>query len=499
MLINLDFLKVGATWPPVGEGKRLKKYEKNRLIFEGEHEKVYQDSFKRITRVIGNFEDVVSYSVITNYQKLVSLKIADFLLGEPPKISCGDDESKEQTSLDTIIENSDLFNVCYSSAIDISRFGDSILNVYQNEEGKGIIDITQPSFYFKVVDPKNIRKVQHHVLAHTYRVEKPNTRTLFGIDMETQYDHYLYVEIHSKGFYEKVTFKLNEYENLIIGVHEDVERVDTGLDDFAILPIHNLMTSDRIYGIDDYTDLDSIISEIEVRISQISKILDKHAEPSVQGPSSALFRDMDGQWKLKMGNYFPRDNSEDPPVEYITWDAQLQANFQVIEKLVNILAVVSEMGSAIFDSEMKVGQATSGTALRRMMISPLAKVSRVRMNFDTVLKKALKLCSQLGGEGVIDLTDEKINIFWNDGLPDDPMEQANLMALRTGNKATLSQYSAIQRLDNLSDEDTEKELMAILQDEKDNNPLSNMNFDYGKSMEVEEIQEDEVDEEVDIK
>ena len=51
-----------------------------------------------------------------------------------------------------------------------------------------------------------------------------------------------------------------------------------------------MLTSDRVYGIDDYSDLDSIISELEVRISQISKILDKHAEPSVQGPSSALVR-----------------------------------------------------------------------------------------------------------------------------------------------------------------------------------------------------------------
>ena len=32
----------------------------------------------------------------------------------------------------------------------------------------------------------------------------------------------------------------------------------------------------------------------------------------------------------------------------------------------------------------------------------------------------------------------------------------------------------------VSDEDTQKELEAILKDEKDNNPLSNMNFDYGK-------------------
>ena len=242
-----------------------------------------------------------------------------------------------------------------------------------------------------------------------------------------------------------------------------------------------------MYGIDDYSDLDSIISELEVRISQISKILDKHAEPSVQGPSSALVRNPHtGEWQLKMGNYFPRDTVEDPPVEYITWDAQLEANFKIIEKLINILSVVSEMGSAIFDNEAKAGQIASGTALRRMMISPLAKTNRVRMRFDAGIKKAIKLCSQLGGDGIIDLSKEKINIFWNDGLPGDPKEEAEVMAIRTGNKSTISQYSAIQRLDGLSDEDTAKEIEAIKQDEVNNNPLSNMNFDYGKEDDLDE-------------
>jgi len=37
---------------------------------------------------------------------------------------------------------------------------------------------------------------------------------------------------------------------------------ETGIDDFLVVPVHNLSTSDRIYGIDDYSDLDSIIQEL---------------------------------------------------------------------------------------------------------------------------------------------------------------------------------------------------------------------------------------------
>ena len=64
------------------------------------------------------------------------------------------------------------------------------------------------------------------------------------------------------------------------------------------------------------------------------------------------------------------------------------------------------------------------------------------------------------------------------------------MNIRTGGKATLSQFSAILRLDNLSDEDTQAELQAIQEDSNINNPLSNLNMfndlDLENKEEVEE-------------
>ena len=487
MLTSLDFLKIGQKFPPAIETPRLQRYFQNKRIFEGEHELVYKENFNRIARHIGNFEQVVSYSVLANFQKLITLKIADFMLGEEPTILCSDDNSLEQQTIDNIIENSDLFNIAYSSVIDLSRYGDSVLNIYMNEEGKGIIDITQPSFYFKVVDPQNIRKVQCHVLCHKYKKLKPKTilNTLFND--ESQYDDFLYTEVHTKGYVQKTTYKLNK-TCYIESIEESSKQEATGLDDFAIIPIHNLLTSDRVYGIDDYNDIDSIISEIEVRLSQIAKILDKHAEPSMQGPETALTYNKDTRkYELRTGNYFPRMDEKDAKVEYITWNAQLDASFKQVEKLINILAVISEMGSAIFDFDNKLGTAASGTALRRMLINPLAKTKRVRNNLDKALKKAIKLCSQLGGEGITDLTKEKINIFWKDGLPDDDKEAAEIMNIRTGGKSTLSQYSAIKRLDNLSDEDTQAELNAILDDENSNNPFNNINNFNDLDDEVEEV------------
>ena len=80
---------------------------------------------------------------------------------------------------------------------------------------------------------------------------------------------------------------------------------------------------DCIFGHDDYTDIDSIVSEILVRIGQISRILDKHASPSVQGPSSAIEKDpVSGEWTLKMGNY----NEEG---KFLPWSLRIAQNLVI--------------------------------------------------------------------------------------------------------------------------------------------------------------------------
>ena len=148
------------------------------------------------------------------------------------------------------------------------------------------------------------------------------------------------------------------------------------------------------------------------------------------------------------------------------------------------------MGSAIFDFDNKLGTAASGTALKRMLISPLAKTKRIRNSVDIALKKAIKLCSQLGGENIVDLSKEKINIFWQDGLPNDDLEEANIMNVRTGGKATISQYSAIKRLDNLTDEDAQSELDAIQVEESVSNPMKKMkNNAHSHKVKITENQE----------
>lgn len=464
MLTSLSFLEIGQQWPPKCECKRMEMYYRNRELFIGEHASVYEQDLKRIERVIGNFQEVVSYPTVLNFQRLMSLKISDLLMGEPPKIKAGDDDSKEQKSVEAIVKNSQLFDTCYQAAIDVSRFGDGLLNVRSTGEKGGIIDITQPPIWYPIVSADNVKDIQYHVLAWCYDSTEGNTER-----------HYLKAQIHSKGSYEERIYLLDAHTIMRL---VDSTVVKTKMSDFAIVQISNVITSDRATGLDDYTDIDSIIAELMVRVGQISRILDKHASPSMSGPASALERDpQSGEWRLKTGNFFPRDSNDDPSVEYITWDAQLTANFTQIEKLVNFLYTISEMGSAIFgDTTQTTGSAASGTALKRLMISPLAKVNRIRMRFDSALKKALVLCSELGGKDIVSLKDVDISITWQDGLPSDPTEEANIINLRTAGAQTMSRQRVLTQYDGMSADDADEEIEKIDEDSSASAPMSLPSF-----------------------
>ena len=407
MLTSLSFLSPGQPWPPPTEAERLERYAQNRLLFEGKHELVYKDWIRLLRE-----DQQATLEMVLNWHKRLTLLFADLLLGEPPRISAGDQDSPEQEAIERIIEDNGLMNVAYEVVLDLSRFGTGIFKI--RYDGRAIIEGQQPAIWFPVIKPDNIKEIQAHVLAWAYEddiQERGKTVT----------KKYLQTEIHERG---KITTAKYPIENNIIGPAIEQEETETGVDEFLIVPVNNVLTTDRVTGLDDYSDLDSIIQELETRIAQISRILDKHADPNMYGPDTALEHDpATGQWGYRGGGkYFPVSQGEQPP-GYVTWDGQLEAAFKQIDLLMEQLYILSETSAAAF-GQLKSGLAESGTALRRLMMTPLAKVNRIRMRFDPALKEVLWLASLLekaqGMSGAVVLED--IHIDWKDGLPDDDVE-----------------------------------------------------------------------------
>lgn len=436
MQTSLDFLNIGESWPPLDERERLNVYAQNKKLFEGKHDEVFSNWIK----ILRN-DQQATLELILNWHKRLSVLWADLLLGEPPDITAGEDKI-QQESLQRIMDSNDFLNTCYEVVLDISRYGTGIFKI--RFDGRGIIEGQPPSVWFPVVKPDNIKEFTAHVLAWSYREGERE---------------YLRCEIHEKGLITTRTYVLGNGE--IRGLMEE-EVQETGVDDFLVIPVNNIVTTDRITGLDDYTDLDTIIQELETRIAQISRILDKHADPNMYGPDSALIVDPDsGQASFSAGgSYFPVSPGDVPP-GYVTWDGQLDASFRQIDLLLQQLYIMSETSAAAF-GQLKSGLAESGSALKRLMMAPLAKTNRVRLRFDPAIKRALKLASLLekaqGMQGAIEV--EQVHIDWQDGLPDDPAEETGIETARyTTGLSSLE--SSLRRLDGLTGDALEEEVQRI--------------------------------------
>ncbi len=445
MLTDMNFLQPGKAWPPPTEVERLTLYDNNRKLFEGKHDQVFKD-WVRLLRE----DQQATLEIILNWHKRLSTLWADLLLGEPPRISAGDKNTPEQQAVERLVRDNDLINVAYEVALDVSRYGTGIFKVRFDK--RGIIEAQQPAVWFPVVKPDNVKEIVAHVLAYTYDVEE---KGLFGTRKQT----YLKAEIHERGKITTATYLLRDG---MIAAEQEREEQETGVDDFLVIPVNNILTTDRITGLDDYSDLDSIIQELEIRVAQISRILDKHADPNMYGPDTALEQDpKTGEWTFRGGGkYFPVGQGEEPP-GYVTWDGQLEAAFRQIELLMEQLYILSETSAAAF-GQLKSGLAESGSALRRLMMAPLAKTNRIRMRFDPALKKVLQLASALevaqGMPGAVKL--ENIHITWQDGLPQDDKEAVeNEVQRYTAGLSSLE--SSLKRLDGLEGEALQQEVERI--------------------------------------
>ena len=438
MLTNLSWLEPGQTFPPLAEKERLDAYKQNEKLFLTKHSEVWKSSFDKLASLYR--KRGLDVETVLNYHQLLSKKTADFVCSEPPVIEFDGEAGNE---LETLLNSQSFFSLLYEAIIDVSRFGNGVLKVVDKRA-----TIIFAGHWFPVVAPNDLKYITHHVVAYPIN---PNNSGKF-----TQ----LYVEIHTPGAIETRTYGFDSRNGVAGVIMELVESETTtiaALTDFAVFPLSNVTHSGSIFGLDDYAIINSIIAKIMWRLHCADSIMDKHSEPSVTGPSSALEKDeRTGLWLFKAGNYFARDTNESPDVDYVTWDGNLDSNFREIELLLNQLYILSEMGAA-FTEGSSDGAASSGTALKLRLVSPRIKAQRIAGINDAMVRAVIVALAGVNG---LHIDDSRLTLSWQDGLPDDPVEDANRRAVETGGKPTKSQYSAIKER-GLSDAETEAELEQI--------------------------------------
>ncbi len=457
--------------------KRLDNYKRSKQLFKGQHYEV----FERVQRWLEKETDKSMVYIICNFAGLISKVSADMLFGEQVKYVAGEPDSTEQTLMDQITGNNNLQTLNYEMSLSSSWRGETIYKLrygkktgHENEDEHSIIEAVSPSHFYPVLHPDNIRGLKGGDFAWV---------------KEQGDKKYLRIERQRPGQIINELWKMESGGSKILGQakldtfpeYKDLEEVqETGFPDLLFKFVPNWRLEDEFWGISDYFDMETLFDELNNRFSRISRVLDKHESPFLILPPGTMKQDPNNpdRWYIEKEDLQaieidPEDTSSKDLPRYLTWDAELEAAFKQINKLLEIAFFVSETSPDAFGMGER-GSAESGRALKFRLMRLLAKINRKKIYFDEALKYVIRAAVQLENEhggGGIDLDKLDLRLEWGDGVPADPMEQAQVESIRTGGKATTSRRSAVRRLDDLEGEDLDSELEAIDDDEAGQVPV----------------------------
>lgn len=420
MLYDMSFLNPGSCYPPECQEKRLQDYRFYERLFDLCD---FSDFNELGCRLYVNFDTIFKLPVLLGFQRLTTIKLADMVIGASPSITVNKDDDMTDKISD-LRDQTDFDNKMYQALIDYSRYGVTIFRLFNDDEymyeNKGNFAVWNPKEWFPVIRDDGTRRIVEHVL-----MWKKNIGTLENPIYR------LVVQRHpiQGGKYYQEEYELSG-EVLSVGKQLSFEEIDTKGAPCLVQYVANLPSTTNIYGTSDYKIINELVLKATERMRQILYILDKHADPSMTGPATMLTTNENtGELEFKAAKFYAVSPGEEHP-EYLTWDGQLDAAFKALEILLNQIYVMSEMGAALMSSNNSTGQAISGTAMRYKMISPLEKARRVCNAFTLPIKKLISGLIKI--EYNKDVSYKEINVTWEDSLPKDPREIAELSRLQAG-------------------------------------------------------------------
>ena len=427
----LDF----STYPPRGHQDRITAYERFEKLFLGRHKELWnlQPGKYQLRRYI-----------VANFAGLISRLSADLLFGEHPDFLAPDDEEEGQEALDDLVVRNGLQLMCYESALANSFRGDAVVKVRWGkrsptaEEPEAIIEETPASIFFPEVDEDDVRRVLRLALAWPKR-DPANPSVM-----------YLRIEEHEPGTIRHRLMRFSggrateQVPLATLEAYQDLpEEEETGLDHIPVFHVPNFRYGSRFWGISDYEGLESLFEATNNRLSQIDVVLDKHVAPKIILPPG--FIDEEGRVRFDRMEAIEIDPGTSPP-SYMTWEGQLAAAYQQVDRLLDLMFITSETAPSAFGLD-KFGIAESGRALRLRLLRTLAKINRKRLYYDAALKAALLTAQILDvthGSGGYEPAEPTIQ--WADGLPEDMVEMVEIESQRL-TAGNTSMESSVRRLD----------------------------------------------------
>ena len=373
------------------------------------------------------------------------------------------DNQEASNAIDRIIYENDFNTMLSEASITQAVKGGVVIKNYL-EGNKSKITFIQPEFYFPVLNPLNQREVVSETIA---------------IPVDEGKDTYLYTETYEKRDNEfwcinQKFFFNNNQKGAEIG--EERNEVNTKLTESPLTYVPFTRNNGDFYGYSLYFGMTDLFEEYNWRVSQISKILDAHTNPSIVG-SSALLDEGYKFSKSENGLFIPVENGEEKP-SYLTWESQLTANFEYIDNIImKAIHFVTPLNSNLYGLT-KESANSSALSIKLKAFRTSTTIENSLKYWERSIRKILFVAQELDVMAGANYTPVLPNIEMSPSMPEDSYTNAQEEQLKIVSGAT-SIKSAISRLNpHLTKQEIEDEFIEILNEQ---NVKETMSFLGGSS------------------
>jgi hypothetical protein len=449
-------LEKGETFPSDKELSRIKKQQQWDDMFTG--------VFNNITRIITTTKGTAEAQKVDPLVPLpavVSEINGDLLFGEFPLFMFGEEgdalteqvlewEKKRKTFMTDILGGATSLSALGTIFWVMFKMGDKVFYKFEKPMqviwDEDILGLTKVWLFKELERDKNNKWVRYELQEHK-----------FDYDEEEKSP---YLDDKRKGTIQDIVIKVNVADREIKEVING-EVKESGFNFLPIIKIDNLQMLNKKNGKSDYQGKEQLFAEIDNRVDEINHILQEHSEPWTFVPPGVL--DNKGNFNRSQGKMIEKAASSNTnnAVDILTWDGQLQASFDSIKMMIQLVLFTSRISNPIagFFFDNSGGQVDSGRALKWKSINTNSMITRKRKNWDEAFQTFFTYLFEMDDE-FKKTEDFNLRVKWQDGLPLDVDAVVDNVIKQVGAKV-LSKKTGIQQINEVSPEKAQTELDQI--------------------------------------
>ena len=414
-----------------------KNYQQYQELYDNDHVKAFDGILQQISPM---FLTGKSRFIQINLFSLISHTWSNLLFEEFPRIQANDPYNPFVEKLTT---DSKFQTILYENAIASSYNGDCFLKI-RADDGTLIIEdhpAENVSIEYHGGNPR-LDPIAYHL--HFYKKHDDK--------------YYVLRESHYKGRIESKAYELPSLQSKTVktqaplSIFGDISPVvTTNVDDFLVFHIKNVGKVGSIRGVSDYQDIMGLILSLENRISRNEDILDRHGKPILIAPTDTFYQyDPETGKKKKLNKddidvvEIERDAdgkvSSGDAIKYLTWDAQLEATFKQIDKLIELVLMVAQVAPTLVGLNPRGGIPESGTALRYRILQTISRKNQKKLYWDKMLKRLFETAILYAKAKNLSFKETfiesgtntlpEIQITWYDGVLKDERELTETEAMK---------------------------------------------------------------------